>query len=219
MQYTTRLLLSVAFAAVSLPAVAADYAPPIFVEEAAPWVPVEIGSGWYLRGDVTYNLDEPLYDFEDGEFELSRVGGSLGFGYHFNDLFRSDLTVSYLGGDSRGVADVDAASYSQWNGMANAYVDLGTVAGFTPYVGAGAGLTYTRQEIDTALFDYTDRQYNFSYALMAGLSYQATKNVSVDVGYQFLDTPGLERVDPDTFAVSEGQKQHLVKVGLRYDLW
>jgi opacity protein-like surface antigen len=213
------LLLSAAMTAATLPAIAADYNPPIIVEQATPWVPVEVGSGWYLRGDLSYNSDEPLYDFEDNDFELSRVGGSVGFGYHFNDIFRGDLNVGFLGSDERGSTDIDYASFSQWNGLANLYVDLGTFAGLTPYVGAGAGMTYTRQEIDTLLFDYEDRQYNFSYALMAGLSYQATKNVSVDLGYQFLDTPGLERVDPDTFAVSEGQKQHLVKVGLRYDLW
>jgi opacity protein-like surface antigen len=219
MPYTTRLLLSVAFAAVSLPAVAADYAPPIFVEEAAPWVPVEIGSGWYLRGDVSYNLGDLIYDLDnDDDFELSRVGGSVGFGHHFNDLFRSDLTVSYLGGDSVGIP-LGEASYSMWNGMANAYVDLGTVMGITPYVGAGAGLTYSRQEIETtAPFSYANRQYNFSYALLAGVSYRATNNVSVDLGYQFLNTPGLDYLDA-AGTVREGHKQHLVKVGLRYDLW
>lgn len=213
------LLLSAAMTAATLPAIAADYDPPIIVEQASQWVPVEVGSGWYLRGDLSYNSDEPLYDLEDNDFELARVGGSVGFGYHLNDIVRGDLNVGFLGSDESGIAGLDAASYSQWNGLANLYVDLGTFVGLTPYIGAGAGMTYTRQEIDALGFAYADRQYNFSYALMAGLSYQATKNVSVDLGYQFLDTPGVERVDPDTFAVSEGQKQHLVKVGLRYDLW
>lgn len=205
--------------AATLPAIAADYNPPIIVEQATPWVPVEVGSGWYLRGDLSYNSDEPLYDFEDNDFELSRVGGSVGFGYHFNDIFRGDLNVGFLGSDEEGIPGVDYASFSQWNGLANLYVDLGTFAGLTPYVGAGAGMTYTRQEIDSIALPYKDRQYNFSYALMAGLSYQATKNVSVDLGYQFLDTPGVDFINLETDTTEKGQKQHLVKVGLRYDLW
>ena len=34
---------------------------------------------------------------------------------------------------------------SMYLGMLNGYVDLGTFAGFTPYVGAGIGVSYTKQ--------------------------------------------------------------------------
>ena len=30
----------------------ADYDPPIYVDQAPDYVPVEVGSGWYLRGDI-----------------------------------------------------------------------------------------------------------------------------------------------------------------------
>ena len=42
----------------TMPALAADYDPPIVVDEAPRNVPVEVGSGWYLRGDVGYSFNQ-----------------------------------------------------------------------------------------------------------------------------------------------------------------
>lgn len=198
MKLLSRLLLSsAALAAWPLAqAVAADYDAPLYIEEAPEYVPVEIGSGWYLRGDVSYNFsrDYTKFDFADadpldpleqegfGETQTV-VGGTVGFGYHFNDIFRADVNVGLLSmsearsfgtraggcavtetvtvvsydgnGDPIDPPDVtvnpanadcyaeSTAKSSAWTGMANVYADLGTVAGFTPYVGAGLGLVYT----------------------------------------------------------------------------
>ncbi len=63
--------------------------------------PVEFGSGWYIRGDISYNLG--------GQHEVSSqyipslgqtvvadyddvIGYKVGFGYTFNPAFRMDLT-------------------------------------------------------------------------------------------------------------------------------
>ena len=63
--FASRLALLLAAAALGpLPAAyAADYDPPIIVEEATEYVPVEVGSGWYLRGDVGYNFSDTPYQF------------------------------------------------------------------------------------------------------------------------------------------------------------
>src|SRR6185312_8038932 len=45
-------------------ALAADYDPPIYVDQAPDYRPVEVGSGWYLRGDVGYAFNKP-YDFNE----------------------------------------------------------------------------------------------------------------------------------------------------------
>src|SRR5690554_3813702 len=76
-----------AVALVPASALSADYDPPIFVEEAPEWVPVEIGSGWYLRGDVSYNVGRPTYNFTlfGEDVEHRRFGGSIGVGYHLSD--------------------------------------------------------------------------------------------------------------------------------------
>jgi len=222
-----RVLVASALAAVAAgPALAADYDPPIFIEEAPEFVPVEIGSGWYLRGDITYNAGDAVYDFPGVTHR--RFGGGVGFGYHFTDNFRTDVTVSYLGSDRFSYDDGTdslSASYGAWSGLISGYYDIATVVGITPYVGAGVGLTYTRHRVDADLasipltFSGSDRSYDFAYALMAGASYKVSDNLSVDLGYQFLHTPDAEYFDTNSLTMEKGTKHHLVRLGLRYDLW
>ncbi|MFN3764832.1 MAG: outer membrane protein [Aliihoeflea sp.] len=225
-----RLAASVAILAVlAVPSLAADYDPPIFIEQAPEYVPVEVGSGWYLRGDVTYVVSDPLYEFTifGEETRNNRFGGSLGVGYHFNDILRGDISAGLLASDrfsaASGVASY-GAKYDAWYGMANAYLDLGTISGFTPYIGAGAGLMHTRQGYDysvggTSVFAFDENQTNFAYALNAGINYQVADNVSLDFGYQYVDSPRAEYLNTDSLTIERGIDYHQVKVGLRYDLW
>lgn len=108
MKMSLRILLSLA-ALSPLAANAADYDPPIFVEEAPEFVPVEVGNGWYLRGDVGYifssnvgGVDYSIYDatvpsyssasFSSAELDPDFSWGG-GFGYRFTDFLRADATV------------------------------------------------------------------------------------------------------------------------------
>lgn len=227
MRTALRLLASSAFiAALCGGAVAADYEPPIFVEQAPEYVPVEIGSGWYLRGDVTYVASDPVYDFDPviGDLRNNRFGGSVGIGYHFTDLLRTDVNIGFVAGDryrvDGGAAGTLEETNRAWYGMANAYLDLGTIAGFTPYVGAGIGVLHTRNSSDFVYpVEIDSNQYRLAYALNAGVNYQISDNLSVDLGYQYLDSPKTEYRDLNTAAIEEGVDYHQIKVGLRYDLW
>jgi len=213
-----------------LPAHAADYDPPMIIEEAPSYVPVEIGSGWYLRGDLTYNVNESVYDLDilGDEVENTRFGGAVGVGYHFTDLFRADVNLAYISQDEldldNGVDSVSAEN-RVLGAMVNGYLDLGTFVGITPYVGAGVGVLYSKHEVNIdaptlgLALDYNDSQYEFAYALNAGVSYQMTRNMSVDVGYQYLNSPNMQYLDGETGDLEEGLDYHQIKVGLRYDLW
>ena len=46
-----RIFLGAAALFAATPALAADYDPPPLLEPAPEYQPVEIGNGWYLRGD------------------------------------------------------------------------------------------------------------------------------------------------------------------------
>lgn len=100
-------------------AFAADYDPPIYVEQADEYVPVEIGSGWYLRGDVgyalssradgifTYRTFDPIAstysisNFTSGEIDTDFTVG-FGVGYQYNEWLRGDLTLDAFRGSFRG---------------------------------------------------------------------------------------------------------------------
>ena len=230
--FASRLAQLLAAAALGpLPAAhAADYEPPIIVEDATEYVPVEVGSGWYLRGDVGYNFNDTPYQFSafGEEVRNTHITGSIGAGYHFTDYVRGELNFGFLSNDRFDATDgINTISFEHnvWSGMANGYVDLGTIAGFTPYVGAGIGLVYSSHDIDVdaplvpLAFSADDTQYKVAYSLGAGINYQVSQNASVDVGYEYLTAPDVEYVDVDTLTTKTGIDYHQVKVGLRYDLW
>jgi len=282
MSFTKRTLLAIAASLATLAAGnAADYDPPIYVDQAAEYVPVEIGSGWYLRGDVGYVFDASIgqvdyrtydgftygaasFDTQDISTDFSWGGG---IGYRFTDYFRADATVdgyraSFSGStsssdscfpadptfDDTSCRSEDGSEVSVVSVMANGYVDLGTYVGFTPYVGAGVGYSYVSWAnlnsnsycvdgavlcsdipasgvVDSASHSGEDG-WRFTYALMAGVAYDLTRNFKLDVGYKYRQIDG-----GDMFAWASGSgasgvqgtsgdlTSHELKVGLRYELW
>jgi opacity protein-like surface antigen len=224
---------------------AADYDPPVYVDQAPDYKPVEVGSGWYLRGDLAYlpnrdyehvNLAVTPVAFSDDE---KPVFGSIGAGYHFNDYLRAELNIGYFPGQKSSFSVDDGATSASanlnnhaWTGMLNGYVDLGTYAGLTPYIGAGVGLYQSNRKLTASYddgipadsFELTDKktQYSFAYTLNAGLAYQLSKNLLLDVGYQYLSAPDAEYQTIEgvnDYPVKKGLDYNQIKVGLRYDLW
>ena len=159
-------------------------------------------------------LDNVLFtpgtvDFiDDGSFDAAPLYG-IGVGYQFNEWFRVDLTGEYRGKASftaldrydwnnDGVWDGTnqyTATKNEWLILANGYVDLGTWWGITPYVGAGLGTAnvtigdFTDVNVPNAGVAYADSssKWNFAWALHAGAAWAVTQNVSVDLGYRYVD--------------------------------
>jgi opacity protein-like surface antigen len=217
------------------PALAADYEPPVVVNAPDQFVPVEVGTGWYLRGDIAYGVNKSFKNIDFVAPPLSHsedettFSGSIGFGYHFTDWLRADLNLGYLPGNKVSASDgIDSGKIknSAWYGMANAYADLGTYVGITPYIGAGAGLLRSspKASIQAAAGDAYEHStdYSFAYTLNAGMSYAVTKDLSVDLGYQYLSAPDAKTVSldaPDSYSTHKGIHYHQIRLGLRYDLW
>ncbi len=162
-------LFAALLAGVAGPVFAADFVEPPVVEQAPPPVayqePADFG-GWYIRGDIDYHWSEfgggdyTTYSGTAPQNPGSFASGSLkgafsagaGVGYQVNRYFRTDLTFDWMGkSDFRGSTNgfctggtvactsTDTSSYSAMLLLANAYVDIGTWHGVTPYVGAGIG--------------------------------------------------------------------------------
>jgi opacity protein-like surface antigen len=154
------------FASVTAAAFAADLPPPPMPQFPPP---VEVGGGWYLRGDIgmtnqrvdslsyvpqdeaiSRGLGDDSFESIHMDFDSSPFFG-VGVGYRFNDWFRADLTGEYRGkasfhGLERSVVDPYTDQYSatksEWVGLANVYLDLGHWYGITPFIGAGVGFAH-----------------------------------------------------------------------------
>jgi len=139
----------------------------------------------------------------------------FGVGYQFNKWFRADVTGELRGGSSfqglevcsnctgagNQLSDFYRGNLSSYIGMLNGYVDLGTWYGFTPYLGAGAGFAYNKiSGLTDQGFNYTafagfptggyfgdSGSTSFAWALMAGTSFDVTRNLKLELGYRYLN--------------------------------
>ncbi|MBB3147367.1 opacity protein-like surface antigen [Phyllobacterium trifolii] len=219
--------------------------------------------GWYLRGDIGMSnqqfdgldyvgfADPAVHGWHDeGDFDAG-ITGQIGVGYQFNDWFRADVTGQYRGKtefsaldfyDTDGIPDNGDeatneyhAKKSEWLFLANAYTDLGTYAGLTPYVGAGIGAsrnTISNFTDNNAItggggFAGSDSQWEFAWALHAGVGIKATDRMTIDLGYSYLDLgdgqtanasnfiPSQTRPNPEPFKFKD-ITSHDFKVGVRY---
>jgi opacity protein-like surface antigen len=163
-------------------------------------------SGWYLRGDVGYRWNSigPTQVWTTiptaSENYQNSMGYGAGFGFKYR-WFRTDLTLDMGGPSKVSGTTVAAAPQPQYSAkvstltvLANAYFDLGSWAGITPYVGGGIGITRltSEQYADTTLatpgsfISGPGRAQNFSWAAMAGVAFQVRPNWMIDVGVRHL---------------------------------
>jgi opacity protein-like surface antigen len=248
-------LAGVAAALVFPAAAADIQEPPPVIEapEPAPVyeAPAEVG-GWYIRGDIDYHwsdVDDIEYitygaPGETNEFTVAELKGAMslgaGVGYQINNYFRTDLTADYwfkakFRGSTTGVGapcapaaiciSDDRSSFSALLLLANAYVDLGTYHGITPYIGAGIGGAYVkwdklRNTAGGITFEHEgSKGWRFAYAAMAGASYCLTRNVKLDAGYRFSRIEGGRMFEFASGAgpgFDDGINTHEVRAGLRY---
>jgi opacity protein-like surface antigen len=227
--------------------------PPVYMP------PVEEStSGWYLRGDIGMTnqrlkgLDNALFAdaqqltfLDKGGFDSAPLFG-FGFGYMWNSWLRFDATVEYRGKAGFHALDrffnpdipgVDANDYygakSEWLGLVNAYVDLGTWGGITPFLGAGLGVTqitishFRDVNVATNSVAYGDEasKINFAWALHAGLGYKLSQNATLEFAYRYTNLGDAESGDLTAFGggnfvynpmIFKGITSHDLKLGLRY---
>ena len=255
-----KALAATLLAGVAAPALAADPVDPVVevIDQTA-----VIGGGWYLRGHIGMSnqridgLESDLYAFPDAHGFLDEGGfGSaptfgVGLGYQFNDFLRGDLTVEY-----RGAADFTALDWqnnggtittndysarkSEWLLLANAYADLGTFYGVTPYVGAGIGASRNTisgfRDVNVitggAAYAADTSRWDFAWALHAGLGIKATERMTIDLGYSYVslgdgqtgelknDSPTFPFPPPGNDGITfKDIASHDFKLGVRYSLY
>lgn len=188
----------------------------------APEVEV-VAAGWYLRGDIGFTnqqvdslgaieYDEnPTFAVHQKSFDASPLF-ALGVGYQFNDWFRMDVTGEYRSKASfRGFDTYDEgqnfyeADKSEWTFLVNAYVDLGTWYGITPFIGAGIGTSRNTISDFTDIDPYnagaigiagSHSEWDFAWALYAGLAYQVTPGFTIEFAYRYISLGDAQSGDP-----------------------
>ncbi|MCI0467573.1 MAG: outer membrane beta-barrel protein [Beijerinckiaceae bacterium] len=203
----------------------------------------------------------PAYTFQSAPSAINTYSVGAGFGYKFNGWFRTDLVLDYRAGVQSGmtgpsitcitgITNLDPLTYvtgtctshvnadiHRWDLLANAYFDLGTWQGFTPYIGAGAGVAWSRnkqsvtwtmgnglpyQVSSSGFYFNLDRSlgsmtYRFAWALMAGVAFPVTDHLQIDLGYRYLDLGTVSGISAATFApASQKVIANEVRGGLRY---
>jgi opacity protein-like surface antigen len=179
-----------------------------------------------------------------------------GVGYQFNSWLRFDVTGEYRAtsrvhavGRYTGVADFCAGGgvcFDVYDGnhssavfLANAYLDLGTWWRLSPFVGAGVGTA--RHQIsdlwDLGLnsdgttgrgFANSYAKWNFAWAVHAGVAYDVSRNLKVELAYRYLnmgnvrtgivDCVGCGAGGPLAYYTLHGLDSHDIKLGLRWML-
>ncbi len=257
-KYVLPALAGVMLASAAIPAYAAD----IIIEEPVyepKYIEPKAFGGWYLRGHIgmsnqrvgsLYNIlfeDPAFFEFiNPGEFDSAPTFG-VGAGYQFNDWFRADATLEYRGKssfyglDRYGTAEdaiVGTNQYtgrkSEWVAMGNAYADLGTYKGLTPYVGAGIGAARVtihnfmdvNEQTAGVAYGATDSRWNFAWALHAGVGYDISERATIDFGYTYINLGDGRTGDlitylgennvPDNPMHFRDITSHDFKLGLRY---
>ena len=185
--------------------------------------PVEPVSSWYLRGDVgvgamhadgvTY-LPNPNNNPSDFTIQSVGIGDqsflNAGIGYEVNNWLRLDVTGEYRtkaafnfwGGYTTACPNPFAQCLDVYNGyisslvfLANAYIDIGTWYGLTPFIGAGVGTAGNQMSgfSDVGIptggsgVGPTVTQWNLAWAIHAGLSYAVTENLKLELAYRYLN--------------------------------
>jgi len=154
---------------------------------------LESESGWGFAGGVGYIIGPHLRS----ELEMS---------YRKNDLDR--LTVRGFGLNASGAVSGDA---TVWAGMLNAIYDVGTWAGFTPYLGLGAGVATIDVDITAGGVSASESDLSFAYQGLAGVRYAVTQAVDVKAGYRYFSL-----LEPRFGTTSADYHSHNFELGVAF---
>nr|WP_274383300.1 OmpW family outer membrane protein [Pinisolibacter aquiterrae] len=172
----------------------------------------DLYNGMYLRGAVGYGIgNKPEVSIEGWSIDgLSRNGSlatSFGLGGHVTPDWRVELSVSpILNSRIEYNAPAAVVSGTTYSGsvrntstilpiMFDVYHDFDTKTALRPYLGAGVGVAVSWSDLTAGLTSGgVSTQYqiassnsaSFAASAMAGLSYDVSRNLTIDLGYKYL---------------------------------
>ena len=184
----------------------------------------EAGMSQYVSGKLSYDFNKVKLkeaDLQEGTIDRARLNkvlvGSPHIAYgvragyvrgelEFNgsrDIKRNHITF--------GDGEIDHFKLYKRSGMANIYFDYLTCTPWTPYVGAGMGVSYLK--VDNG--DYARSGYRLAWQVMGGMTYDINSHWALDLGYRYADL-GRIRVAKDDLTTKVSARDHEIMFGVRY---
>lgn len=158
--------------------------------------------GWYaaLRGGmVKHDVDGDASNPDFGstiklDDDLLMISGAIGYRYqHWRGEFEY-VWRDYVEGSDK----LYAEKFKTYSYMLNAYYDFLPYNWWTPYVGAGIGLTqlkYMGVDNSSGMSPTEYDPMKFTWSVGAGLSLKVTNRFNVDAGYRYYDMGRIKSSD------------------------
>ncbi len=139
--------------------------------------------GAFRGGIVKHSASKLQGDLEKERLMLS---GAIGYRYEY---FRAELEYVWRKYNREfNKTFYEKSMLKTYSYMLNGYYDFMPYNWWTPYVGAGLGVTKTRymdRDLTTVSADWSKTK--FTWSLGAGLSLKVTNRFNVDAGYRYYD--------------------------------
>lgn len=156
----------------------------------------------------------------------ARAGGALALGYDFRKIFQVPLRVELEYGASDHVSKSASikvfrkrfpfrAKIGVQTMLFNSYVDMHNSTGFTPYVGAGAGVAFISAEVKGMGLSSSGSYTVPAGQVGLGCSYSFNENIALDVGYRFVLMGNVETLCDSIQLNLRRNYMHQVMLGLR----
>lgn len=195
-------------------------APPMMNDTSCVYSRVDAGGAFYNRPNVS--APGVVFGGSGNANALDEKIGhqafiEFGTGCQITDIMRVEVTGGYRFKTS--ITDPYATlnmNLTTYTTFANVYWDITNYAGWTPYLGGGIGMAY--HVIDGVSLPVTatgKSRASFAYNLTAGVSYDISDVMKLDVAYRFTDL-GYARSGGATPVTVDDMRAHEIKVGLRY---
>lgn len=166
---------------------------------AAPMSSMAAADSFYIKGNIGIGMamDTDIDNLPNatGTAEMTYDNGfigSLAAGYDFANPMRMEIELI------KQKNDLEITSYDNFYGtfnegdlkthsfMLNGYYDVDTGSPWKPFVGAGMG--WSKLDINDPGFSTSDSDDVFTYQLIGGVAYAFNDRWSVDVQYRFMGT-------------------------------
>lgn len=100
--------------------------------------------------------------------------------------------------------------------MANVYFDYLTCTPWTPYIGAGLGMSYLKMNETYKGEKFLDKsRYTLAWQAMAGIAYEFNSHWAADLGYRYADY-GRIRINDGEDITKFTVRDHEIMLGARY---